>query len=58
MKATPVHKTHDSGYYYPHIDTFCGLGDSYDRGFEKGTMDWSKVTCKRCLRHKPTIVKF
>ena len=48
----PVHKIHDSGYFEPHIDTYCKLGDSFDKGFEHGTKEWDKVTCKRCLKQK------
>jgi len=50
VKEKPVHFIHDSGYYEPHVDTYCGLGDSYSRGYEKFTKDINKVTCKKCLR--------
>lgn len=51
-KEKPVHKILNSGYFEPHIDTYCKLGDSYDKGFERGAEDWDKVTCKRCLKQK------
>ncbi len=41
---------HDSGYFEPHINSYCGLGDSYSRGFENGTTNKEKVTCKRCKK--------
>ena len=50
----PIHKANDSGHFEPHVNTDCGLGDSHDKGFENGTTDWSKVTCKKCLKHKPS----
>ena len=48
----PVHKVNDSGYYYPHLNSCCGLGDSFDKGFENCSSDWSNVTCKSCLKQK------
>jgi len=48
----PVHKIHDSGYFEPHIDTYCKLVDSFDKGFEYGTKEWDKVTCKKFLKQK------
>ena len=52
-KKTPIHFVQDTGYFEPHVDTYCNLGDSYDKGYENGSTDWSKVTCKKCLKHKP-----
>ena len=49
---TPIHLIHDSGYYDPWVNTYCGYGDSYDKGFEKGTTIKEEVTCKRCLKFK------
>lgn len=52
MRNIPIHKTQDSGYFEPTVNTYCGLGDGYDKGFLKGTIEWDKVTCKRCLKNK------
>lgn len=49
----PVHMLHVGGYFEPDVNTYCQLGDRYDRGFYQGTQDWDNVTCKRCLKHKP-----
>lgn len=43
----------DSGYYEPHLNSYCGLGDSFDKGFEYGSTQWLNITCKKCLKHKP-----
>lgn len=51
--AAPVHHVHDSGYFEPHVNSDCGLGDSYSRGFERGTSNWECVTCDSCLKSKP-----
>lgn len=45
-----IHMTNDSGHEYPHIDSYCGLGDSFDKGFEYGATDSGEVTCKKCLK--------
>ncbi len=31
-------------------NTPCGLGDSYDKGFELPTTNKKKVTCKKCKK--------
>lgn len=53
VTSTPVHMTTDSGYFDSHVNTYCNLGDGYDRGFKKGTTNWAKVTWKKCLKQKP-----
>lgn len=53
MKITPIHMLHIGGYFDPDVNTYCRLGDGFDRGFNRGTQDWNKVTCKNCLKQKP-----
>jgi hypothetical protein len=53
QRLFPIHMLHDGGYFEPDVNTYCQLGDGYDRGFYQGTQEWDKVTCKRCLKHKP-----
>lgn len=53
MKTAKVHKISEKDWHrirswYSSVDGFCGT-----KAVAKITLNWSKVTCERCLKVKP-----
>lgn len=54
MREQPIHLHFELSHYGDDrdIETACGLGYYSERGYEHGTEDIKKVTCRNCLKSK------